>query len=587
MSRGARFSRRDAACALALALVIAATWCLAYGRTSAEAWTTPISYRGDALFLMAYLKAARDGHVLPGSSLAVPELNAPRTANWNDHPRTLRLVFLLAGLLARHAGLFVTINALLLLAHLLAGLSFFAVARLLGARLEWAALGGLAFGLSHFLFWRSLDHLDLALAWPVPLCILVVAWAVSRRGIVPRSRRFAAAVAIAVVAGLHNPYYACLFAQFLLLAALAQTLRPGTRRLALAPLLLAGLLGATFLLDSAGSIGYQWTHGANAAASRPYGNLERFVLKPIELLIPPPGFGLADWGRVAHVYWDGRLYRGEGGSPYLGIVGVVALLWLGWLTVTRLLRRPAQPPPPAAAAVAWIVAFSMLGGANGLLGTLGFVWLRGTNRFSIWIRALALLFLVTRRLPRGRAGLLAAGLAAVLVVADQVPRRTSRDEILRTRLAVAADRQFVAALEDSLPRRAMLFMMPLIEFPEGRPVLGASEYDHLRPYLHSRALRFSYGTDKGRPRETWQLDVAALPVPQMLLALEGCGFDGILLNRRGYPANGEGMLADMREAGRYVRAAHAAGDYVLVRLHPDPARETVACGWPRPLVSGG
>ncbi len=59
MSRGARFSRRDAACALALALVIAATWCLAYGRTSAEAWTTPISYRGDALFLMAYLKAAR------------------------------------------------------------------------------------------------------------------------------------------------------------------------------------------------------------------------------------------------------------------------------------------------------------------------------------------------------------------------------------------------------------------------------------------------------------------------------------------------------------------------------------------------
>jgi phosphoglycerol transferase len=198
---------------------------------------------------------------------------------------------------------------------------------------------------------------------------------------------------------------------------------------------------------------------------------------------------------------------------------------------------------------------------------------------------------------------LAAGLVAVLVVADQVPRRVNPAEIARTRRTVAADHEFVAALEGTLPRHAMLFMMPLIEFPEGRPVLGATEYDHLRPYLHSRELRFSFGSDKGRPREAWQLEVAALPVPRMLLALEACGFDGILLNRRGYPAGGEDLLAEMRGAGRFVRAAHADGDYLLVRLKTDATRaaaagapgraeappdaEAPACGLQRLAASGG
>jgi hypothetical protein len=566
--RSAGPSRRDAAWALVLALAIAGTWCVSYGRTSRQAWATPVTYRGDALFLMAYLRAAGQGHVLPAASLEVPELNAPSTANWNDHPRTLRIVFLAAGLVSRVSGLFVAANALLLTAHVLAGLSFFFVARRFAARPEWAAAGGLAFGLSHFLFWRSLDHLDLALGWHIPLCILVATWAASGAGVPPGSRRFVVAVAVCGVTALHNPYYSCLFAQFLLLAALAQALRPRGR--VLDPLLLLGVLVGAFLADNAGSLAYAWSHGANAAATRPYGNLERFALKPLELFFPPPGYGLGDWGRVARAYWEGRIYRGEGGSPYLGLLGAGALAWLAAVSVTRLLRRPAQAPPAAAAAIAWIVAFSMLGGGNQFVGMFGFLWLRGTNRFSVWILALALLFLVTRRLPRGRAGRALAAGVALLAVADQVPRPANRDEIARTARLIAADATFVASIERVLPPRAMLFMMPLIEFPEGRPVLGVGEYEHLRPYLHSRTLRYSYGGDKGRPRESWQLDVAALPVPRMLDALEDCGFEGILLNRRGYPAAGADLLGQMHAAGRYVTAADTNGDYALVRLSPSP-----------------
>ena len=59
-------TRSDVGWAAGLALAVTLVWCIAYGRTSAAAWATPITYRGDSLFLAAYLKAARDGHVVPG-----------------------------------------------------------------------------------------------------------------------------------------------------------------------------------------------------------------------------------------------------------------------------------------------------------------------------------------------------------------------------------------------------------------------------------------------------------------------------------------------------------------------------------------
>ena len=246
-------------------------------------------------------------------------------------------------------GLFAALNLLLLLAHVLAALSLYAVARYFGARPEWAFAGGVAFGLGHFLFWRSLAHLDLALCWHLPLCVLVVTWAFGRRGIPLRSRRFRVAVLITVVTALHNPYFACLYAQFLLFAVAAQATRRAGRASVLAPLALTGILATTFLFDNAGSLVHQWRHGVNPGASRPYGNLERYALKPLELFFPPPGYGLADWGRVARVHWERRVYRGEGGSPYLGIVGAATLAGLFTLTLAAHCAGPPRrrPPPPS------------------------------------------------------------------------------------------------------------------------------------------------------------------------------------------------------------------------------------------------
>ena len=86
----------------------------------------------------------------------------------------------------------------------------------------------------------------------------------------------------------------------------------------------------------------------------------------------------------------------------------------------------------------------------------------------------------------------------------------------------------------------MIFMLPVVECPEGERVRKATDYENFRPYLYSTRLRFSYGSDKGRPREAWQRRVEALEPEAMADALERVGFAGLLVNRKAVRGRGRG-----------------------------------------------
>ncbi|HYN01870.1 MAG TPA: hypothetical protein VE359_05465 [Vicinamibacteria bacterium] len=569
--------RKDAVAALALTVVVASLWCLAYGRTSRGAWTTPVRYYGDAWLVLATLKTAQDGHVVPFSTLYVPELGAPFEANWNDFPNFLRqhkLQLWLAGGLCRRFGLFAASNGLLLLAHVLAAGSFYGVARYFRARPEWALAGACAFAFSPYLFYRSLDHLNLSFCWPIPLAILLVSWAFGRRGIPVGSRRFLVGLGIVFVAGIHNVYYASLLAQFLALAGFAQHLRGRRGRLVLGPWLLLLALVGTVLVDSANVLASNWNGGPRLPSqARPYGNLERYALKPIELLLPAPGWGLTPWPSLAVSYAEGALYRGEMGSAYLGLAGLAGLAWMCLSAFRGYLQRRRGFVPGALLAVAWILAYSMVGGLNGLVGALGFTWFRGTNRYSVWILALVLLWMVGRlsRAPwagRRAASLAAAALATSIAFADQCPPGTPAAQVAQARKVMASDLAFVRALEAALPREAMIFMLPVVDSPEGDRVRKATDYENFRPYLLSIRLRFSYGSDKGRPREAWQRRVEALEAESMADALERMGFAGLLVNRKGYEDGARELRDRLAATGRLEAFESPDRDFVFIRLRP-------------------
>jgi hypothetical protein len=346
------------------------------------------------------------------------------------------------------------------------------------------------------------------------------------------------------------------------------------RRGSLAPLLLLGVLLTAVAADNVNTFAYAWAHGPSLQSTgRPYGNLERFALKPIELLLPTPSFGLVPWRSVANAYYQGALYRGEMGSAYLGLAGIAALLWLLVATVGAYARRPKAFPPPASLAVAWVLAYSVVGGLNGIVGALGFIWFRATNRYSIWILALVLLWVVVRLSRRTwsrrrGASLFAAALAAGVVVADQTPERTPQGEIRRLQRVIASDRTFVRSLEAALPAGAMLFQLPVVEFPEGPRIGKATDYENFRPYLFSSRLRFSYGSDKGRPREEWQRRVEELPAEQLADALERLGFAGLLVNREAYADGARELRERLAATGRPEAWESPDGVFLFIRLQP-------------------
>ena len=150
-----------------------------------------------------------------------------------------------------------------------------------------------------------------------------------------------------------------------------------------------------------------------------------------------------------------------------------------------------------------------------------------------------------RRMPalplRGGMASLLAILASVLVFWDQVPRSPDARETQAIAFQIESDREIVEKMEAVLPPGAMVFQIPIMEFPES-PAQGLSPYDHLRPYLFSNRLRYSFGSMKGREDTRWQKDLANLSLEDAVARLRGLGFRAILINRNGFPDKGKGFL---------------------------------------------
>jgi hypothetical protein len=119
----------------------------------------------------------------------------------------------------------------------------------------------------------------------------------------------------------------------------------------------------------------------------------------------------------------------------------------------------------------------------------------------------------------------------------------------------------------------MVFELPVIPFPEGGPVRAVDEYEPLRPFFFTKTLRFSYGSNKGRPREDWQFIVDKMPPAEMAVTLERYGFSGVYINRRGYADGAESLLKGFAAVGRTNTVEDSQHEQVCVVLHASPHPE--------------
>ena len=561
-------------------LVVATTlvWVAHYDRWTLASWSVPTDYHGDSLEILARIRAAAEGDTIPLRPQVISRLGAPFGANWSAYPSSDLLLLWTMGQLARLIGVYAAANVALLLATVTAALAFYGCARWLRARGEWAFAGALLFAFTFQTFHRGLAHLFIVYSWTVPLALLSTAFVATSRRLEMRNRMGVFCLATAAVIGVGNPYTLFLFIQLVGWSVIGQWLGPRRRENIVVGLAMLGVAFAAFLVVES----HVWLFAPDSAASSPivrnYGGTERYALKPIELLLPPATHRWEWLAFLGHRYVRWSDWRtGEAFAPYLGVVGILGFLWLAVISLRAVLRR--ERLPGVALPAAWILAFASVGGITNILAFFTSVTVfRATNRFSIFISALILLFLVTRLsrfVARRPAWLsvLAAALVTTVGLIDELPRPIDQQRQDRIAQRVTADFAFGSKLERALPAGAMVFQLPVVGFPEVVPPHQLTDYEYFRPYLGTHSLKFTYGTLKGRSRGRWQRDVAELPVPEMVRQLEHYGFGAIYLNRRGFADRGEKLLADLAAAGRSEHINGIAGEQVAVLLHPEPQRE--------------
>jgi hypothetical protein len=535
----------------------------------------PTRYSGDALYVLAMVKQYSSFEFMPFLHKSAQWLNAPFGAVWSDFPFE-SLVYFPCGLLSRLLGVGRGTLVYLWLLHLLAAFSFYFTGTALGYHRRLVLSGATLFGLAPLGFVRGISHLTVTIYWHIPLMLLAISWFTD-----PCPKDYAGRrtllffCGVGALAGLLNPYYLFTFL-WLSGIAIGGVLVQGDLQRArkVGIVLLCSVAG--FLIQNIDTILTALFYGRNADAFvRGLNDLAIFGLSLPDLIFPAV-HSSSVFQDISYAIYQSRVpsfLQGESQSAYIGLVSSISLVWMFvWGTINIAAKRCDQVSRWYWCSLA-ILAFAVYGGVNYLLGAFGFVLLRSTNRLSIFLMASVLLFACEALScyvcqARTRRSWMGSALIGVTLIGawDQIPPRSGR-QAKSVASMFAADAEMVGALEQQLKPGSMVFQLPIIGFPEGEEMIfQMGNYEHFRPFIHSRFLRFSYGAVKGRGDEDWQKRVAAEKPATMVKSLEEYGFSALMINRKGFPDFATKVSSELESQG--YTPAWNRGDFLVYFLNP-------------------
>lgn len=554
----------------------------------------PFEYGEDGALHTAIVKGT-----IEGWPLVLERAGAPGDLDFRDFPALDNFNVLLMRILAfliREPGLL--INLFLLLTYPLVAASSFLVVRRLGLSHPAAYLVSVLYALLPYHFRRSTGHLFLSAYYMVPPAIYL-AWKLGEGATLfdRRSRVLTGAVAIILgSSGVYYPFFGSIFF-------LAGGITGAVYRKTLAPLGRAATLIAivlvTIAMNYSPAILDDLRGGKMEVAKRYPIEAEMYGLKIAQLVLPITEHRISDLARIKTQYNTGPLMT-ENDLATLGLVGSIGFVYLFF----RLLYR--KPSAGEGTLPGAIDQFSILNAIAVLVGTIGGVGvifnllvspqIRSYNRLSVFIAFFSLYafgWLFDRWTAR-RSARFAALAAAVVIVLGALDQTTRSFSHVDGDPATHAFDRYVRAIESSLPPGGSVFQLPYFPFPENGPLHQLHDYEHIKPFVHSDSAEWSYGAVRGTPADLWQKEVASLPPREMAEALALAGFDGIWIDRRGYPDEGAAIERELAAATGATPFASEDGRirYLpLQLLRHRLSRRLGAAGWEaaaadaRPVVS--
>jgi phosphoglycerol transferase len=516
----------------------------------------PFSYGLDSLFYSTVIK----GTIENGWYLQNNSLGAPGTAQLHDFPIPDAVNFLLIKLLSLIRSDYPwVLNVFFLLTFPLTTVFSMFVFREFKLSHFSSIVWSLLYTFTPFHFFPGIAHLFVATYYVVPLAACVALWVssgelltartsgqVETRRLNFRSRKFALGViACVLVSSVGFAYYAFFACFFILVGGITAAVTYRNLRYCLPAFVFTGVITAGLLINLAPNFIYFYRQGNPQVAQRGLHDTETFGLKIAPMLLPIRDHRIPSLAKLTERYSAQAPSVASEMAP-LGLIGSIGFLaLLGWLVFVKdavrvegtrgLLNRLSVMNAAG-------VLLAVVGGFSSIFALVISAQIRSYHRISVYLAFFCLLAvaLIIEEYFRRRHSIPAfvryGALVLILVlgILDQTSERFV-PAYERNKAEFVNDDKFVRSIELLLPARAMVFQLPYVQFPEGAPVNLLTDYELSRGYLHSRNLHWSYGAMKKRAGDQWLAQVTQKPLPEMLEAIVFAEFQGIYIDRLGYP----------------------------------------------------
>jgi len=521
----------------------------------------PISYDGDGLLTLNGLRNIQ----LHGWYFSTPNLGAPFGQNLHDFPAVadnLHLLLLWFGIkLFRNE--FLVFNLYFLGAYVLSSVFGYIGSRMLRIAPPAAVLIGVAYA---FINQQGPGHLYLSAYWAVPLWVAFLIRELSHDSLIlifpdscrPRSlARWACTpralliTLISLLAATTGLYYAFFF---LSLAFFVSIIKKVSQKnpFQWLPAAWAFIVGVFVLAVQYFPIWLYQQRSPNdlAIIGRTVAAVEFYSLKLVNLILP-------DYGHRLHFFAQLRnrsnpVYLIGENTDAIGLLASIGFIALLVISVHRIVQPKTDTTSALASFNLIAILISMTGGLAQLMAVFGFTELRVWSRISVVLAFPALIFVVGLIYKKiEHLGSLVAGITLTLIGVTSILDTNPTDLSIKLRPLAAqaweSDRELVHNIEEKFGNDAQIFQLPIAPFPEYGSIVSMPDYSHLRGYMHSNTLRWSYGAVKGRNSD-WMLSLPTDP-NQLVESLRTKNFKAIWLNTLGYEDSGLSVIADLERAG--------------------------------------
>ena len=535
-------------------------------RLTFERMQIPFEYRVDTLWYLMHFQTIQE----TGWYTVSLRAGAPEGMQIHDFPMADGLHFvLIKALIALFRDYVTGLNVYLLLTFLLTSTIAFAVLRQMKVHTGVAFVAALLYSFQPYHFRQNIEHIFLSGYYLVPAFVLMVLAVASGRAALlapqgagwsftPHRRALFLWALLCVAIGSSGVYYAFFSVFFLIVTALLQLLH-GRKQAAVNAAFLAAIITASMLLNFAPSWAFWAANGPNPdAVSRNSVYTSMFSLNLSQMIAPSDDHGIAIFAKIRH-----ELAAHLGAGKHMEYGGLLAVVGLGILLLNLVKpdlesERGKELSHLSILLLAGLL-FAMTGGFGSLFSIVISAKVRALERISIFLAffcttawAVVLSSLIANWSTTVRGRLLAGGLLILLCgfgLADQISKF-----FVPRYAAIAAmrdnDRELVQRMERVLPTGAMVFQLPYCDFPEpeGCTTNRMEPYDHFRPLLVSRHLRWSHGAVKGRAGARWLKAVAEKKPNDFLASVRSRGFQGVYVDLGGYSDDGAAIFGELRRA---------------------------------------